>query len=180
MCFINNFKVKVKVAQSCLTLCDPMDFTVHGILQARILEWVAFPFSRGSFQPRNWTNQSLLHCRLILYQLSYHKLSLSKSPTFPNLSLWADGYISHSQRKEKQIVIPFIPHFTNQCAPAATKLSRRYALESIPTQLLKNLASLLSGSTIKSPLYFLPRHCQSCLKHLLKQASSCSLSSSNS
>ena len=130
--------------------------------------------------PTQELNQSLLHCRLILYQLSYHKLSLSKSPTFPNLSLWADGYISHSQRKEKQIVVPFIPHFTNQCAPAATKLSRRYALESIPTQLLKNLASLLSGSTIKSPLYFLPRHCQSCLKHLLKQASSCSLSSSNS
>ena len=34
-------EVKVKVAQSCLTLCDPMDYTVHGILQARILEWVA-------------------------------------------------------------------------------------------------------------------------------------------
>ena len=33
---------KVKVAQSCPTLCDPMDYTVHGILQARILEWVAF------------------------------------------------------------------------------------------------------------------------------------------
>ena len=41
-------KVKVKVAQSHLTLCDPMDYTVHGILQARILEWVAFPFSRAS------------------------------------------------------------------------------------------------------------------------------------
>ena len=40
--------MKVKVTQSCLTLCDPMDYTVHGILQARILEWVAFPFSRGS------------------------------------------------------------------------------------------------------------------------------------
>ena len=38
--------VKVQVAQSSLTLCDPMDFIVHGILQARILEWVAFPFSR--------------------------------------------------------------------------------------------------------------------------------------
>ena len=46
-------KVKVKVAQSCLTLCNPMDYTVHGILQARILEWVAFPFSRGSSQPRD-------------------------------------------------------------------------------------------------------------------------------
>ena len=37
--------VVVKVAQSCLTLCDPMDYTVHGILQARTLEWVAYPFS---------------------------------------------------------------------------------------------------------------------------------------
>ena len=36
----------LKVTQSCLTLCDPMVYTVHGILQARILEWVAFPFSR--------------------------------------------------------------------------------------------------------------------------------------
>ena len=43
-------EVKVKVAQSCLTLCDPMDYTVHGILQARILEWVAFPFSRDRIQ----------------------------------------------------------------------------------------------------------------------------------
>ena len=46
-------KVKVKVAQSGPTLCDTMDCTVHGLLQARILEWVAFPFSRGSSQPRN-------------------------------------------------------------------------------------------------------------------------------
>ena len=43
----------MKVAQSCPTLCDPMDYTVHGILQARILEWVAFPFFRGSSQPRD-------------------------------------------------------------------------------------------------------------------------------
>ena len=42
----NNVQVKVKLAQLCLTLCDPMDHIVHGILQARILEWVAFPFSR--------------------------------------------------------------------------------------------------------------------------------------
>ena len=40
--------VKVKVAQSCPTVCHPMYYTVHGILQARTLEWVAFPFSRGS------------------------------------------------------------------------------------------------------------------------------------
>ena len=46
-------KVKVKVTQSCPTLCDPMDYIVYGILQARILEWVAVPFSRGSSQPRD-------------------------------------------------------------------------------------------------------------------------------
>ena len=39
-------------------LCDPMDYTVHGILQARILEWIAFPFSKGSFQPRDRTQIS--------------------------------------------------------------------------------------------------------------------------
>ena len=44
-------QVKVKVTQLCPTLCDPMAYTVHGILQARILECVAFPFSRGSSQP---------------------------------------------------------------------------------------------------------------------------------
>ena len=61
------------MAQSCLTLCDPMDYIVHWILQARIPEWVAIPFSRGSSQPRNWTrvsckeickNRKQYHCRL--------------------------------------------------------------------------------------------------------------------
>ena len=94
---------------TCLKHSDPMDCTVHGILQARILEWVAFLFSRGSSQPRDRTrsptlqadslpaepqgkpkntgvgslsliqwiyptqesNWDLLHCRQILYQLSY-------------------------------------------------------------------------------------------------------------
>ena len=42
--------MKVKVAQLCPTLGDLMDYMVHGILQARILEWVAFPFSMGSSQ----------------------------------------------------------------------------------------------------------------------------------
>ena len=41
-----------------VTLCDPMDHIAHGIFQARILEWVAFPFSRGSSQSRVWTQVS--------------------------------------------------------------------------------------------------------------------------
>ena len=49
---------ELKVAQWCPTLCNPMDYTAHGILQARILEWVALPFSRGSFQPWDQTQVS--------------------------------------------------------------------------------------------------------------------------
>ena len=57
----------VLVAQLCLTLCDPMDcspphFSVQGILQARILEWIAMPFSKGSSLPRDQTNVSCTAC----------------------------------------------------------------------------------------------------------------------
>ena len=66
----------MKVTQSCLTLCDPMDYTVHGILQARTLEWVLIPFFQGIF-PTQGSNPGLPYCRQILYQLS-HKGSNSK------------------------------------------------------------------------------------------------------
>ena len=63
-------KVKVLVAQLCLTLCDPMNYSlpgssVHGNLQARILEWIAIPFSRGSSRPRNHTLVSCIAGRFI-------------------------------------------------------------------------------------------------------------------
>ena len=69
---------EVKVTQSCLPLCDPMDYTIHGILQARILEWVPFPNTgvgslsllQGIF-PTQGSNPGLSHCRRILYQLSH-------------------------------------------------------------------------------------------------------------
>ena len=51
---------KVKVTQSRLTLCGPMDYTVHRTLQARMLEWVAHPFSRASSRPRNQTGVSCI------------------------------------------------------------------------------------------------------------------------
>ena len=53
-------ETEVEVAQSCRTLCETTDCTIHGILQARILEWVAFPFSRGSSQPRDRTQSPTL------------------------------------------------------------------------------------------------------------------------
>ena len=49
---------KVNIAQLCLTLCDPIDYTVHGILQTRILEWVVVPFSKGSSQSMDRTQIS--------------------------------------------------------------------------------------------------------------------------
>ena len=54
----SSLKVKVIATQLCPTLCNLMDYIVHGILQVRILEWVAFPFSRGSSQPRDQTQVS--------------------------------------------------------------------------------------------------------------------------
>ena len=54
------------------TLWDPSDYIVHGILQARILEWVAFPFSRGSSPLRDWT-PGLPHYRWIRYQLCHRR-----------------------------------------------------------------------------------------------------------
>ena len=72
------FTACANLPQSYLTLCDPMDCSppgssVHGILQARILEWVSMPSSRGSSWPRDRTCicLPLLHCRHILYPVSY-------------------------------------------------------------------------------------------------------------
>ena len=65
--------VKVKVAQSCPAFHSPIDYTVHGILQARILAWVAFSFSRGSFQPRDQTMWLFrLLCVLTMYMNNVH------------------------------------------------------------------------------------------------------------
>ena len=83
----SNFKlpgsVKVLIAQSCLTLCNPMDcsppgFSVHRILQARILEWVAISFSRGSSQPRNWTKVSYIAGRFFTIWVTILLLNISK------------------------------------------------------------------------------------------------------
>ena len=60
-------KVKVEVTQSCPTLCNPMDYTVHGTLQARVLEWVvAIPLLQGIFPTQGW-NQGFPYCSQILY-----------------------------------------------------------------------------------------------------------------
>ena len=64
---------QVKVAQLCLTLWDPViysltGFSVHGILQTRILQWVAIPFSRRSSRPRDWAQVSCILGRFLPFQ----------------------------------------------------------------------------------------------------------------
>ena len=71
LCHSLQYLMKVLVAQSCPTLCNPTDCSppgssVHGLFQARILEWVAISFSRGSSQPRNRTPVSKFS-RLLIY-----------------------------------------------------------------------------------------------------------------
>ena len=86
----------MKVAQLCPTLCDPMDCIVHGILQARILEWVAFRFSRGSSQPRDRTQVSRIAGRFSTSEpqgkpkklANYWKGTLILRSTF-SLSQWS-------------------------------------------------------------------------------------------
>ena len=64
-CFHFQVTIARSVTQSCPTLCHPMVYTAQGILQARTLEWVAFPFSRGSSQPRGQTKVSCFVGRFI-------------------------------------------------------------------------------------------------------------------
>ena len=79
MCVYVYVCVCVLVAQSCLTLCDPIDCSppgssVHGILQARILEWVAIPFSRRSSQARDWTQVNKhIFFFIFLSIMGYHR-----------------------------------------------------------------------------------------------------------
>ena len=105
-----NHAVRAKVSQSCLTFCNPMDYTVQGILQARILEWVAFPFSRRSSQPRDRTQVSHT-VKWILYQLS-HKGS-------PRMLEWvAYPFSSRSSRPRNRTYL--------QEDSLQTELSERY------------------------------------------------------
>ena len=103
-------KVKVLVTQLCPTLCNPMecnlpDFSVHGILQVRILEWVAVPFSRGSFQARDQTQVPCIAGR------------------FPTISATRDINNNHYKGSQRpsvcyssttHLLTYFHPHFTGK------------------------------------------------------------------
>ena len=108
--------MKVKCTQSCPTLCSPMHYTVHGILQARILEWVAIPFSRRSSQPRDQTQVSHIAGRFFTSWATREALSLLQQ-IFPTQKLnwgllhcrWILYQLSHqrSPRTLEWVAYPF-------------------------------------------------------------------------
>ena len=87
------------VTKSCPTLCDPMDCSppasVHGIFQARILEWIAFSFCRGSSQPRNRTQVSCTAGRFFTY--------------------WAVREVHEEQSNENALCFLFPPFYSACC-----------------------------------------------------------------
>ena len=121
------WKVKVKVTQLCPALCDLMDYTVHGILQARILEWVAYPFSRRSSWPRNrtavscttdefFTNWAIREAKRI------RNLLIQELRENEGLLLWLSGRESACQCRRDGFN-PWsgkTPHATGQLSPRAT------------------------------------------------------------
>ena len=118
--------VSVLVAQLCLTLCDPMDCSppgssVHGILQARILEWVAIPFSRGSSQPRDWTQVSCTASRFFT----------TEPPGKPHQSEWSSSkslqVINGGEGGEKRE--PFYTAGGTQAGAASMEKSREVLQE---------------------------------------------------
>ena len=102
----------LKLLQSCPTLCNPMGCnppgsSVHGILQARILEWIAMPSSRGSSPPRDWTWVSL---RLLYWQVGSLPLAPLEKPRFSLRSSVNLNFIPSSEAFVFPQVYPNSPH----------------------------------------------------------------------
>ena len=96
---ICSWAVKWSCSQSCPTLCDPIDCSVpgssvHGIFQATVLEWIAISFSRGSSQPRAWTQVSRIVDRRFTVWATKEVLSLVKWK-------WSHSVVSYSLRPHR-------------------------------------------------------------------------------
>ena len=124
-----NKKVQVLAAQSCPTPCDPMGCSppgspVHGILQARILEWWAVPFSRGSSWPGDW-NGIFPHFGWILYHLSYPSPATHQLPnfTFMLIKILRNNKI-YSTLYCTKILLLLLSHFSRVrlCVTPGTKI----------------------------------------------------------
>ena len=133
-------KVKVSVTQSCLTLWDPMDYSppgssVRGILQARILEWMAIPSSRGPSQPRDRACISCVFCIGSLFTTSH--LCACKS-----IEIFSSNVISMSKTE-------FIVSFHGTSLPLATFPSLMNCQVGHRTQIWEHS---------RFALYFIPSH----------------------
>ena len=90
------------VTQSCLTLCNPMDCSlpgssVHGLLKARILEWVASPFSKGSSWPRDWTQVSCIASRCFTIWATREALQCKRL----RFNLWVEKILRDKQQQRE-------------------------------------------------------------------------------
>ena len=106
-------EVEVLVDQLCPTLCDPMDdsppgSSVYGISQARILEWVAIPFSRGSSLPRDWTQVSCFAGRIFTIWATHLSMTMSISVflLYNRLFMLSSSY---GKKKKKKYTPVFLP-----------------------------------------------------------------------
>ena len=106
--------MQVLFAQLCLTLCDLMDCSlpgssVHGILQTKILEWVAISFSRGSSWPRNWTHVSHTAGRFFTIWATRKALSIPYT-IFIWLPNWLSGkeYACQCRRHKRHLFCPWV------------------------------------------------------------------------
>ena len=141
----------------CLTLCEPMDCSppgssVRGILQARILEWVAIPFSRGSSQPRDWTQvsmQFLKHIGVFLFSPSFCPLPLMTSC----LILPVTAFTLKKKTFTDQKLVPIIHSlsFTNYRNLAQTGLAKKGTLDP-GTHNSRGLSRLGEGTPVSPQL----------------------------
>ena len=129
---LNKSSLKVKVAQSCPALCDTMDYTVHGILQARILEWIAFPFSRGSSQPRDRPQVSCIAGRFFTSWATGEAQVFLASYLFSHLSAPSTLRLTFGRISQASIFIDSISSFQ----------STIYFLSAIPGSTIKVFISL--------------------------------------
>ena len=104
-------RVKVLVAQSCPTLCDPMDCSppdssVHGILEAGVLEWVAIPISRVSSWPRDWARVSCIaggFFTIWATRETHHSATFTPHPHLPSPWTWTWNYLVASYMFSKSL-----------------------------------------------------------------------------
>ena len=107
--------------------CSPPGFSLHGILQARILLWIAIPFSKWSSQPRQGLNPRLPHCRCILYGLSHQG--------------------SPGDANSKEPACPFRRHKRHRFNPWVRKIPWKRAWQSTPYSCLENFMDRGSWQT---------------------------------